>query len=71
MTSKLEILHSRILAAQRELLLVAAEAVALPLDRALQKIANLEIAIGALESMIDDEATAGNRLPERGQNEKY
>jgi len=71
MTSKLEILHSRMLAAQRELLLVAAEAVALPSDRALQKIANLEIAIGALESMIDDEATTGNRLPERGQNEKY
>ncbi|ADH90188.1 hypothetical protein Snov_2905 [Ancylobacter novellus DSM 506] len=55
MTSKLETLRSRLLAVQRELLAAAAEVNAVPSDKALQKIANLEIAIGAIESMIDDE----------------
>jgi hypothetical protein len=56
MTSKLETLHSRLLTLQRELLAAAAEVDAVPSDKALQKIANLEIAIGAVESIIEDEA---------------
>lgn len=56
MRSKLETLRSRLLVVQRELLTVVAEANALPSDKALQKIANLEVAIGAVESMIDDGA---------------
>jgi hypothetical protein len=54
MTSKLETLRSRLLAVQREFLGAAAEVNAVPSDKALQKIANLEIAIGAIESMIDE-----------------
>ncbi len=56
MTSKLETLHSRLLTLQRELLTAAAEVDAVPSDKALQKIADLEIAIGAVESIIEDEA---------------
>lgn len=56
MRSKLENLRSRLLVVQRELLAVVAEANALPSDKVLQKIANLEVAIGAVESMIDDGA---------------
>lgn len=56
MRSRLETLRSRLPAVQRELLAVVAEANTLPSDKALQKIANLEVAIGAVESMIDDGA---------------
>ncbi|MFD2030678.1 hypothetical protein ACFSKM_11015 [Ancylobacter dichloromethanicus] len=43
---------------QRELISLAADIDSLPSDKTIQKIANLEVAIGAVESMIDD-AEAG------------
>lgn len=67
MTSKLETLRSRLLAVQRELLGAAAEVNAVPSDKALQKIANLEIAIGAIESMIDDETKVNAGLHDTGR----
>ncbi|GLK71381.1 hypothetical protein KHC23_11405 [Ancylobacter dichloromethanicus] len=58
MTTKLKALRSRLLAVQRELISLAADIDSLPSDKTIQKIANLEVAIGAVESMIDD-AEAG------------
>ncbi|WP_029353401.1 hypothetical protein [Bosea sp. 117] len=67
MISKLETLHSRLLLLQRELLAAAAEVNTGPSDKALQKIANLEIAIGAVESMIDDETKVHAGSHDTGQ----
>ena len=53
-------LLERMKTAQVELLAAAARASTLPSDGALRKIADLEIAIGALEHLIDDDA-----LPKR------
>ncbi|MFJ5486976.1 hypothetical protein ACIKTA_04765 [Hansschlegelia beijingensis] len=47
-------LLERMKAAQIELLKAAARARTLPSDGALRKIADLEVAIGALEHLIDD-----------------
>ncbi|MBB3972139.1 hypothetical protein [Hansschlegelia beijingensis] len=47
-------LLERMKAAQIELLTAAARARTLPSDGALRKIADLEVAIGALEHLIDD-----------------
>lgn len=52
-------LLERMKTAQAELLNAAAKAGALPSDNALRKIADLEVAIGALEHMIDEEAGDG------------
>ncbi|HVI29310.1 hypothetical protein [Hansschlegelia sp.] len=49
-------LLDRMKAAQIELLAAAARARTLPSDGALRKIADLEVAIGALEHLIDDGA---------------
>ncbi|TCK28549.1 hypothetical protein EV667_2556 [Ancylobacter aquaticus] len=54
MTEKLEALRSRLLAAQRELIVAAAEAGAVPPDNALRKIADMEVALAAIEAMIDE-----------------
>lgn len=48
-------LLERMKTAQAELLNAAAKAGALPSDNALRKIADLEVAIGALEHMIEEE----------------
>jgi hypothetical protein len=53
-------LLERMKTAQAELLAAAAKAATLPSDGALRKIADLEIAIGALEHLIDEGA-----LPKR------
>ncbi|MDF2809884.1 MAG: hypothetical protein K0S56_915 [Microvirga sp.] len=55
MTEKLDALRARLLAAQRELIKAAAEAGTAPSDNALRKIADLEVTIGAVETMIDEE----------------
>jgi hypothetical protein len=55
MTEKLEALRGRLLSAQRELIKAAAEAGTIPSDNALRKIADLEVTIGAVETMIDEE----------------
>ncbi|MFC3693492.1 hypothetical protein [Chenggangzhangella methanolivorans] len=49
-------LLERMKTAQAELLNAAAKAGALPSDNALRKIADLEVAIGALEHMIEQDA---------------
>jgi hypothetical protein len=48
-------LADRLAAAQRELILNAAKSTALPSDKALGKIADLEVVIGAVQGLIDDE----------------
>ena len=53
-------LLERMKAAQIELFAAASKVEALPSDGALRKIADLEVAIGALEHLIDDDA-----LPKR------
>ncbi|MDF2687404.1 MAG: hypothetical protein K0Q80_369 [Microvirga sp.] len=55
MTEKLNTLRARLLAAQRVLILAAADADTVPSDNALRKIADLEVTIGAVETMIDDQ----------------
>jgi len=55
MTEKLNALRARLLAAQREILIAAANAGTIPSDNALRKIADLEVTIGAVETMIDDQ----------------
>ena len=52
-------LLERMKTAQAELLNAAAKAGALPSDNALRKIADLEVAIGALEHMIEEEGGDG------------
>ncbi|MDF2620526.1 MAG: hypothetical protein K0S00_3185 [Xanthobacteraceae bacterium] len=54
MTEKLEALRDRLMSAQRELIKAAAEAGTIPSDNALRKIADLEVTIGAVETMIDE-----------------
>ncbi|ADH88114.1 conserved hypothetical protein [Ancylobacter novellus DSM 506] len=54
MTEKLEALRARLMSAQRELIKAAAEAGTIPSDNALRKIADLEVTIGAVETMIDE-----------------
>jgi len=49
----LKALLDRLQAAQRDLLSIAAKAGALPSENTLRKIADLEIAIGAVEGMIE------------------
>lgn len=56
--SDYEALLDRMKTAQRELLATAARARTLPSDGALRKIADLEVAIGALEHLIDDTPVA-------------
>ncbi len=53
MQEKLTALRARLLRAQRELIVSAADAGTIPSDNALRKIADLEVAIGAVESMLD------------------
>jgi len=53
MTSELENLRAMLLAAQRSLIMAAAEAGVLPSDNSLRKIADIEVTIGAIEAMID------------------
>lgn len=53
-TTKLRTLLGRLQSRQRDLIVAAAEADALPPDTALRKIADLENAIGAIELMIED-----------------
>jgi uncharacterized protein (DUF1778 family) len=55
MTEKLEALRARLMSAQRELIKTAAEAGTIPSENALRKIADLEVTIGAVETMIDEE----------------
>ncbi|GAB4070350.1 hypothetical protein KHC28_20070 [Ancylobacter sonchi] len=55
MSNKLEVLRNRLLAAQRELIKAAAEAGTLPSDNALRKIADIEVTIGAIEAMLDEQ----------------
>ncbi len=51
----LKTLRNRLLAEQRDLISRAAEIDALPSDKTLQKIATLEVAIGAVESLMDEQ----------------
>ncbi|WP_371345963.1 hypothetical protein [Ancylobacter sp. IITR112] len=55
LATKLKTLRNRLLAEQRELITRAADIDALPSDKTLQKIATLEVAIGAVESLMDEE----------------
>lgn len=55
MTEKLEALRARLLAAQRALITAAAEADTVPSDNMLRKIADMEVTLGAIEAMIDEE----------------
>ncbi|GBD48638.1 hypothetical protein [Methylopila sp. Yamaguchi] len=51
-------LLDRLKTAQRELLTAAAKAKTLPSDGALRKIADLEVAIGAVEHLLDEDEEA-------------
>lgn len=51
-------LLDRMKTAQRELLTAAAKAKTLPSDGALRKIADLEVAIGAVEHLLDEDDEA-------------
>jgi len=53
-TAELESLRKRLLSAQREIIAAAALSSVMPSDNALRKIADLEVAIGAVETMIDE-----------------
>jgi len=55
MTSRLEALRAQLLSAQRELIIAAAESGAVPSNNTLRKIADIEVAIGAIETLIDDQ----------------
>lgn len=55
MTEKLEALRARLLAAQRELITAAAAAGTIPHDNALRRIADIEVTIGAIEAMLDEQ----------------
>ncbi|WP_425104199.1 hypothetical protein [Ancylobacter sp.] len=56
LATKLKTLRNRLLTEQRDLITRAAEIDALPSDKTLQKIATLEVAIGAVESLLDEQA---------------
>jgi citrate lyase beta subunit len=53
MRTKLTELRDRLLATQKEIVHAAAEAGTIPSDNALRKIADLEVAIGAVEHMLE------------------
>ena len=55
MKAKLEALRARLLAAQRRLIQVAAEAGTIPSDNTMRKIADMEVTLGAIEAMTDEE----------------
>lgn len=55
MKAKLEALRARLLAAQRHLIIVAAEAGTIPSDNTMRKVADMEVTLGAIEAMIDEE----------------
>lgn len=60
--TNLESLRDRLVDTQRALVLAAADAGILPSDNALRKIADLEVAIGAVEHMSEvAELKAGKR----------
>lgn len=58
LATKLKTLRNRLLTEQRDLITRAAEIDALPSDKTLQKIATLEVAIGAVESLLDEQTGA-------------
>ena len=58
LAAKLKALRNRLLAEQRDLITRAADIDALPSDKTLQKIATLEVAIGAVESLLDERTGA-------------
>lgn len=58
MATKLEELCVKLLAAQRALILAAAKAGTIPSDNTLRKIADMEVTIGALETMIEERANS-------------
>jgi uncharacterized protein (DUF1778 family) len=55
LAAKLKTLRNRLLTEQRDLITRAAEIDTLPSDKTLQKIATLEVAIGAVESLLDEQ----------------
>ncbi|MDQ0301120.1 hypothetical protein [Ancylobacter polymorphus] len=58
LAAKLKTLRNRLLTEQRDLITRAAEIDTLPSDKTLQKIATLEVAIGAVESLLDEQTGA-------------
>ena len=58
MTTKLQELRIKLLAAQRVLITAAADAGTIPSDNTLRKIADMEVTIGALETMIEEQANS-------------
>ena len=58
MTENLKSLRARLLAAQRSLIQAAADAGTVPSDNTLRKIADMEVTIGALETMIEEQANS-------------
>jgi len=54
MTSNLDLLLERLTLAQRDLLLASAASTQMPSENALRKIADLEVAIGAVEAVLDE-----------------
>ncbi|CAA0087555.1 Uncharacterised protein [Starkeya nomas] len=55
-TDELAALHAHLLKAQRDLIRATARAGAMPSDNALRKIADIAAAIGAIETMIENQA---------------
>ena len=55
MTEQLEALRARLLSAQRELIKAVAATGTLPSDNTLRKIADMEVAVGAIEAMLDEQ----------------
>jgi hypothetical protein len=53
---KLDTLHRRLLDEQRRMILAAANVDALPSSAVLGRLADLELAIAAVEAMIEDDA---------------
>lgn len=58
MNEKIRALRARLLAHQRELIMAAANAGAIPSDNTLRKIADIEVTIGAIEAMLEEERAA-------------
>lgn len=54
MNGKLTQLRERLIAAQRSLIITAADSGSLPPDSAIRKIADMELAIGAIENLIEE-----------------
>lgn len=54
MSEKLEALRARLLVSQRAQIVAAAEAGAVPTDNALRKIADIEVALAAIETLLDE-----------------